>query len=140
MLSVECTVCPNTADYKKYKTLMALRILHHYILTYIRLCYVRALPQLYCSVVVVIRHVCQRNQEVNYPSQPIAMDQATRTPKRGSDGDSSLCGPSNRLKLMTVPLTHQRTNCAKASLYKKITPCKFKLAGSPKHKAYGPRK
>ena len=42
------------------------------------------------------------------------------------------------LKLMTVPLTHRRSNCAKASLYKKMTPqlLNVKLAGSPKRKAY----
>ena len=39
---------------------------------------------------------------------------------------------------MTVPLTHRRSNCAKASLYKKMTPqlLNVKLAGSPKRKAY----
>ena len=42
------------------------------------------------------------------------------------------------LKLMTVPLTHRRSNFAKASLYKKMTPqlLNVKLAGSPKRKAY----
>ena len=42
------------------------------------------------------------------------------------------------LKLMTVPLTHRRSNCAKASLYKKMTPqlLNVKLSGSPKRKAY----
>ena len=35
---------------------------------------------------------------------------------------------------MEVLLTHRRINCAKASLYKKVTPhlLNFKLAGSPK--------
>ena len=39
---------------------------------------------------------------------------------------------------MTVLLTHWRSNCAKASLYKKMTPqlLNVKLAGSPKRKAY----
>ena len=42
------------------------------------------------------------------------------------------------LKLMTVPLTHRCSNCAKASLYKKMTPqlLNVKLAGSPKRKAF----
>ena len=39
---------------------------------------------------------------------------------------------------MTVPLIHRRSNCAKASLYKKMTPqlLNVELAGSPKRKAY----
>ena len=42
------------------------------------------------------------------------------------------------LKLMTVPLTHRCSNCAKASLYKKMTPqlLNVKLVGSPKRKVY----
>ena len=93
----------------------------------------------------VVRHVyhgassrCDR--ELKYSSQPIAKNQATMTPKAWiSTDDSSLCGHLLKtLKLVTVPLTHRRSNCAKASLYKKMTPqlLNVKLAGSPKHKAY----
>ena len=81
----------------------------------------------------------RRDRELKYSSQPIVKDQATRTPKAWiSDSDSSLCGPSKTLKLMTVPLTHQCSNCAKATLYKKMTPqlLNVKLVGSPKRKAY----
>ena len=92
----------------------------------------------------VVHHVyhgtsSRRDRELKYSSQPIAKDQATRTPKAWiSDGDSSLCGPSKTLKLMTVPLTQRCSNFAKASLYKQMTPqlLNVKLAGSPKRKAY----
>ena len=73
------------------------------------------------------------------------MDQVISTPgpesgKRGSDGDSSHCGPSKKPpKLVNIPL-HQRSNCANSSLYEKMTPqlLKFRLGGSPKRKAYRP--
>ena len=93
----------------------------------------------------VVRHVnhgasSRRDRELKYSSQPIAKNQATMTPKAWiSTGDSSLCGHLLKtLKLMTVPLTHRRSNCAKASLYKKMTPqlLNVKLGGSPKRKAY----
>ena len=93
----------------------------------------------------VVRHMyhgasSQRDRKLKYSSQPIAKNQATMTPKAWiSTGDSSLCGHLLKtLKLMTVPLTHRRSNCAKASLYKKMTPqlLNVKLAGSPKRKAY----
>ena len=63
----------------------------------------------------------RRDRELKYSSQPIAKNQATMIPKAWiSTGDSSLCGHLLKtLKLMTVPLTHRRSNCAKAFLYKK---------------------
>ena len=93
----------------------------------------------------VVRHVyhgasSRRDRGLKYSSQPIAKNQATMTPKAWistGDHDSSLCGHLRRSSYMTVPLAHRGNNCAKASLYKKMTPqlLNVKLAGSPKRKA-----
>ena len=89
----------------------------------------------------MVRLACQLSV-VNYGTPAsLAMDQVTRTPKRRSDGRSSFCGPAKRLKLTAVPLK-RRSDCAKASAYGNMTPqlLKFKVTGSPKRKAYRPRK
>ena len=155
MCSVECTLCPNTADRKnlKYYALADITLLRFDVRAFAHTytCCALRVPRrsrvnaiaIVMSSYSVVRHVyhgasSRRDRELKYSSQPIAKNQAMMTPKAWiSTGDFSL-RTSKTLKLMTVPLTYRRSNCAKASLYKKMTPqlLNVKLAGSPKRKAY----
>ena len=102
-------------------------------------CYPHRDVELFCSTPRVPWRQQPAQRRIKVPQPAYSQGPSDEDPKAWlSDGDSSLCGPSKTLKLMTVPLIHRCSNCAKACLYKKLTPqlLNVKLAGSPKRKAY----
>ena len=122
--SVESPLCPNTAHHKYSKHLRPSEYyvpIHFDLRMYTATLHTSATAMALFCTRLVVRLVCQRDREVNFPSQPIAMVH-TKRPQRVDLTAIFIFADHLRPKLMTVSLTHQRSYCAKACLYKKMTP------------------
>ena len=88
----------------------------------------------------MVRLACQLSV-VNYGTPAsLAMDQVTRTPKRRSDGRSSFCGPAKSLKLTAVYTFETAQRLCEGVGVREYDATVAKVTGSPKRKAYRPRK